>query len=59
MKFLMVTHYFASHQAGGSFGAPDPGHMLRIVMPAIFAVALGVQIVCSSFFLNILGLRRR
>ena len=48
-----------SHWASESFGALDPDRMLRIVMPAVFAVALGVQIVCSSFFLSILGLRRR
>jgi len=48
-----------SHWASESFGALNPDRMLRIVMPAVFAVALGVQIVCSSFFLSILGLRRR
>jgi len=41
-----------------SFGALDPTHMLRIVMPAVFALTLGVQIIFSSFFLSILGLRR-
>src|SRR5690242_17005618 len=43
--------FAVSHWAGESFGALDPDRMLRIVMPAVFAVALGVQIVCSSFFL--------
>ncbi len=42
-----------------SFGALDPEHMLRIVMPAVFSLSLGLQIVTSSFFLSILGLRRR
>jgi hypothetical protein len=42
-----------------SFGSLDPEHMLRLVMPAVFSLTLGVQIVCSSFFLSILGLRRR
>lgn len=42
-----------------SFGPLDAGHTLRIVMPAVFSLTLGVQIVCSSFFLSILGLRRR
>jgi glycosyltransferase involved in cell wall biosynthesis len=51
--------FAVSHWAIESFGALDPDHMLRIVMPAVFAVALGVQIICSSFFLSILGLRRR
>jgi hypothetical protein len=51
--------FAVSHWASESFGALNPDRMLRIVMPAVFAVALGVQIVCSSFFLSILGLRRR
>ena len=41
-----------------SFGALDPSRMLRIVMPSVFSMTLGVQIICSSFFLSILGLRR-
>jgi glycosyltransferase involved in cell wall biosynthesis len=44
--------------AEASFPALDPVHMLRIVMPAVFSLTLGVQIVFSSFFLSILGLRR-
>jgi len=48
-----------SHWAGSSFGALNPERMLRIVMPSVFSLTLGVQIVCSSFFLSILGLRRR
>jgi glycosyltransferase involved in cell wall biosynthesis len=42
-----------------SFGALDAGHMLRIVMPSVFSLTLGVQVICGSFFLSILGLRRR
>jgi glycosyltransferase involved in cell wall biosynthesis len=51
--------FAVSGWAKESFGALDAGRMLRIVMPAVFALTLGVQIVCSSFFLSILGLRRR
>lgn len=51
--------FAVSHWAIEDFGALDPDHMLRIVMPAVFSVALGVQIICSSFFLSILELRRR
>ena len=42
-----------------SFGALDTEHTLRIVMPSVFALTMGVQITFSSFFLSILGLRRR
>jgi len=48
-----------SHWASDSFGALDPRQMLRIVMPAVFSLSLGAQITFSSFFLSILGLRRR
>jgi glycosyltransferase involved in cell wall biosynthesis len=42
-----------------NFSALDPGRMLRIVIPSAFAMMLGVEIICGSFFLSILGLRRR
>jgi glycosyltransferase involved in cell wall biosynthesis len=42
-----------------SFGALDPSRMLRLVFPAVFALMLGVQVICGSFFLSILGLRRK
>jgi len=44
--------------AKSSFGELDPVRILRIVMPSVFSLTLGVQIICSSFFLSILGLRR-
>ncbi len=60
MAFGLGGSIFAvSDWAKESFGALDSGHILRIVMPAVFSLTLGVQIVFSSFFLSILGLRRR
>ena len=41
------------------FGELDPLEMMRIVIPAITCLALGFQVVSSSFFLSILGLKRR
>lgn len=41
------------------FGALDPARMLRVAMPSVFCLTLGVQIACSSFFLSVLGLKRR
>jgi hypothetical protein len=41
-----------------SFGVLDPSRMLRLVLPSVFSLMLGVQIICGSFFLSILGLRR-
>jgi glycosyltransferase involved in cell wall biosynthesis len=42
-----------------SFGVLNPAHTLRIIIPAVTALIIGVQIVFSSFFLSVLGLRRR
>ncbi len=50
--------FAVSGWAARSFGPLNPDHMLRIVMPSVFSLTLGVQVVCSSFFLSILGLRR-
>jgi glycosyltransferase involved in cell wall biosynthesis len=51
--------FAVSDWARKSFGALDIEHTLRIVMPSVFSLTLGVQIVFSSFFLSILGLSRR
>jgi hypothetical protein len=59
MLFGLGGSMFAvSAWANQSFGALNPIRMLRVVMPSVFSLTLGVQIVCSSFFLSILGLRR-
>ena len=42
-----------------SFGGLDPKTTLRIVIPAVTALTLGCQIILSSFFLSVLGLKRR
>jgi glycosyltransferase involved in cell wall biosynthesis len=42
-----------------SFGPLDPSRTLRIVIPAVTSLTLGCQILLSSFFLSILGLKRR
>jgi glycosyltransferase involved in cell wall biosynthesis len=60
MAFGMGGSVWAvSHWARDSFGALQPEQMLRIVMPSVFSLTLGLQIASSSFFLSILGLRRR
>ena len=51
--------FAVSGWARESFGALDADHTLRIVMPSVFSLTMGVQIIFSSFFLSILGLRRR
>jgi len=42
-----------------SFGNLNPAHTMRIVIPAVTFLTLGCQTLFSSFFLSILGLRRR
>jgi glycosyltransferase involved in cell wall biosynthesis len=41
------------------FGPLDPSKTMRIVIPAITCLALGFQIILSSFFLSVLRLKRR
>ncbi|HVF04485.1 MAG TPA: glycosyltransferase [Frankiaceae bacterium] len=40
------------------FGALDASRSLRVVIPSVTALVLGVQAVLASFFLSVLGLRR-
>jgi glycosyltransferase involved in cell wall biosynthesis len=42
-----------------SFGSLNPSKTLRLIIPAITALTLGCEIVLSSFFLSVLGLKRR
>ena len=42
-----------------SFGRLDPARTMRIVIPAVTSLTLGCQTLFSSFFLSILGLKRR
>ena len=42
-----------------SFGPLEPTHTMRIVIPSVTALTLGFEIILSSFFLSILGMKRR
>jgi glycosyltransferase involved in cell wall biosynthesis len=41
------------------FGRLDFSHTLRLVIPAALSLTLGVQTIFASFFLSVLGMRRR
>ena len=41
-----------------SFGALNPVEIMRIVIPAVTTLALGFQVMFSSFFLSVLSLKR-
>jgi len=53
------TIWALSDWGARSFGELDPSQMLRIIIPATLALALGCQIVLTSFFLSVLGLGRQ
>lgn len=61
---LMVSGLATSVYAVGVWGAKDFGPLdysvtMRIIIPAALLLTLGVQTVFASFFLSVLGLRRR
>ncbi|MDB9417880.1 glycosyltransferase family 2 protein [Microcystis aeruginosa] len=41
------------------YGSLDPAVTMRIVIPSVTALALGVQVIFSSFFLSVLRLKRK
>ncbi|MDJ0842673.1 glycosyltransferase family 2 protein [Crocosphaera sp.] len=41
------------------FGSLDPIVTMRIIIPSVTCLALGIQVIFSSFFLSVLGLKRR
>ena len=55
---LGLSIYALSFWSATSFGPLDPSRTLRLVIPAVTLIALGLQTVLSSFFLSILGLER-
>jgi hypothetical protein len=42
-----------------NFGRLDYAHTMRVVVPGITLSVLGYQTILSSFFLSLLGMRRR
>jgi hypothetical protein len=41
------------------FGPLDYSRTMRLVIPAVLCLILGVQTIFASFFLSVLGLRRK
>jgi hypothetical protein len=56
---LAGSVYALSDWSSRSFGPLNPMRTLRMVAPAILVLALGSQIIFASFFLSVLGLRRK
>jgi hypothetical protein len=42
-----------------AFGTLDPSKTMRLVIPSLTCLTVGLQMVLSSFFLSVLGLKRR
>jgi hypothetical protein len=42
-----------------SFAGLNPSQTMRIIVPAVIALTIGVQTILSSFFLSVLGLKTR
>jgi glycosyltransferase involved in cell wall biosynthesis len=53
--WIFGLSYWQSHD----FGRLDPDKTLRIVIPGLVSLTLGVEIVLSSFFVSVLGMGRR
>jgi glycosyltransferase involved in cell wall biosynthesis len=56
---LGVSIFAVEFWARGEFGDLDPTVSMRIVLPGVTALILGLQIVFSSFFFSVLELSRR
>ncbi len=46
------------HWYSRNFGTLDPERTLRVVIPGLVSLTLGVQIILSSFLMSVLGMRR-
>jgi hypothetical protein len=58
MAGLTLSVYAANDWGAHSFGPLEPTRVFRLVIPAVTAMTLGSEIVLSSFFLSVLGLKR-
>jgi glycosyltransferase involved in cell wall biosynthesis len=56
---LIGSIYSLSDWRSRLFGPLDPVRTLRIVIPSILSLILGLQIILSSFFLSVLGMGRK
>jgi len=56
---LATSVYALSAWGSKHFGALDYAHTMRLVIPAALFLTLGAQTIFASFFMSVLGLRRR
>ncbi len=56
---IVMSIYALNTWEARSFGPLNPSKTLRLVIPAVTLTTLGLETILSSFFLSILGLKRR
>jgi len=56
---LALTGWGVGDWAAAGFGGIDYSRTMRIVIPAVLAIALGCQVIASSLVLSLLGIDRR
>ncbi len=56
---FVVSLYAVNTWGSHHFGPLDYSHTMRMVIPGSLALILGVQTIFASFFMSVLGLRRR
>jgi glycosyltransferase involved in cell wall biosynthesis len=59
MAGLATSGYAVGAWGSKHFGALDYSHTMRLVIPAALLLTLGAQTIFASFFMSVLGLRRR
>jgi hypothetical protein len=56
---IILTIYSLLTWNSYSFGHLDPSHMLRLVIPSVTFLVIGIQLIFYSFFLSILGFKKQ
>jgi len=56
---LFLSVYVFSSWRAQQYGPLNPSQTLRLVIPAVTLMMLGLQTILASFFLSILGLKRQ
>ena len=56
---LTISLYAVGAWGSRHFGPLDYSHTMRLVIPAALLLTLGAQTIFASFFMSVLGLRRR
>jgi len=53
------SFYAARFWEQQDYGVLDPSRTLRVIIPSVTALIMGCQVLLSSFFLSVLGMKRR